>query len=224
MRYAVSCYKTRRRKVPGHSPQRIRAISQQPWRLIWPFESSEFRLMIQRCAKRGTSPSDMEELPKFDFSPASFQATFGLVPWSAIPQLPAEFILMPASSPLNIYTLSSWARSTLIPVLIARHHEPVYPLPNGLSPNNDFLDELWCDPNNKNVPFAPSLSKMFWQRDFTRFGFTAVDKIIAQLEGLGLKQSPLRALARRKCVEWLLEHQESTGEWAGFFPPIHGSI
>ena len=159
---------------------------------------------------------------KVRFFTRFFLATFGLVPWSAIPQLPAEFILMPPSSPLNIYTLSSWARSTLIPVLIVRHHEPVYLLPNGVSPNNGFLDELWCDPHNKNVPYGPTLSSLFWQRNFSRFGFTAIDRIIAQLGGL--KQSPLRRLARRKCVEWLLKHQESTGDWAGFFPPMHGSI
>ena len=159
---------------------------------------------------------------KVRFFTRFFLATFGLLPWSAIPQLPAEFILMPASSPINIYTLSSWARSTLIPVLIVRHHEPIYPLPNGLSPHNDFLDELWCDPDNKNIPYGPPLSEVFWNRDFIRFGFTAIDKIITQLGSL--KQSPLRGIARRKCVEWLLEHQESTGDWAGFFPPMHGSV
>lgn len=158
---------------------------------------------------------------KVRFFTRFFLATFGLVPWSAIPQLPVELILMPASSPLNIYTLSSWARSTLIPVLIVRHHEPLYSLPNGVSPNNDFLDELWCDPDNKNVPFGPTPSTLFWQRDFAGFGFTAIDRIIAQLGSL--KRFPLRGLARRKCVEWLLEHQESTGDWAGFFPPMHGS-
>ena len=159
---------------------------------------------------------------KVRFFTRFFLATFGLVPWSAIPQIPAELILMPPSSPINIYTLSSWARSTLIPVLIVRHHEPVYALPNRLSPNNGFLDELWCDPENKNVPFGPPLSDLFWKRDFVQFGFTAIDKIIAQLGSL--KQSPLRGLSRRKCVEWLIEHQESTGDWAGFFPPMHGSV
>lgn len=44
---------------------------------------------------------------KVRFFTRFFLATFGLVPWSAIPQLPAEFILMPPLSPLNIYTLSS---------------------------------------------------------------------------------------------------------------------
>lgn len=182
----------------------------------------------------GVSPDDPAMLRTRDFMVRNggvakvrfftrfFLTTFGLFPWSAIPQMPAELILMPTSSPLNIYTLSSWARSTLIPILVVRHHEPLYALPNGLSPNNDFLDELWCDPGNKNVPFAPPLSSLFWECDFFQFGFTAVDKIIARLGGL--KHFPLRGLARRKCVDWLLEHQESAGDWAGFFPPMHGSI
>lgn len=159
---------------------------------------------------------------KVRFFTRFFLATFGLFPWSAIPQLPVELILMPASSPINIYVLASWARSTLIPVLIVRHHEPLYALPNGSSPKNTFLDELWCDPGNKNVPFAPPLSTLFWERDFVQFGFTAIDKIIAQLGGL--KHFPLRGLSRKKCVDWLIEHQESVGDWAGFFPPMHGSV
>ncbi len=159
---------------------------------------------------------------KVRFFTRFFLATFGLFPWSAMPQIPAELILLPASSPINIYTLSSWARSTMIPVLVVRHYEPVYSLPNGLCPQNDYLDELWCDPGNKNVPFAPSLWSLFWERDIVQFGFAAADKLLAQLGGL--KHFPLRGLARKKCIEWLLEHQETPGDWAGFFPPMHGSI
>ncbi|KAL2060526.1 hypothetical protein VTL71DRAFT_9167 [Oculimacula yallundae] len=159
---------------------------------------------------------------KVRFFTRFFLSTFGLFPYSAIPQIPAELILMPSSSPLNIYTLSSWARSTLIPILIVRHHEPIYALPNGRSADNDFIDEIWCNPANKNVPYAPPLSKMFWAGEYIEFGFTAIDKFLEQMTFL--KNSPLRDLSRRKCVEWLLEHQEKEGDWAGFFPPMHGSL
>ncbi|KAI1767111.1 terpenoid cyclases/protein prenyltransferase alpha-alpha toroid [Hypoxylon sp. FL1150] len=159
---------------------------------------------------------------KVRFFTRFFLATFGLFPWAAIPLVPAELILMSPSSPLNIYTLCSWARSTLIPVLLVHHHQPVYALPNGLSHDNDILDQLWVDPNNKNVPFAPPLSDLIWQQEWIKFGLTAIDKVIAQLGGL--RQQPLRKVARKNCVEWLLEHQEGTGEWAGVFPPMHRSI
>ena len=161
-------------------------------------------------------------IAKVRFFTRFFLATFGLFPWAAIPQMPAELIMMPPSSPLNIYTLSSWARSTLIPILIVRHHEPIYSLPNGCSAQNKFLDELWIDPFDKNVPFAPPLAKLLKERDAIQLGFTAADKLLAMLGGL--KKFPLRRRARKMCIEWLLSHQEEAGDWAGFFPPMHGSV
>ncbi|KAI1297997.1 terpenoid cyclases/protein prenyltransferase alpha-alpha toroid [Xylaria venustula] len=153
-----------------------------------------------------------------------FLATFGLVPWNTIPQMPAELIFMPAWAPFNIYMLSSWSRYTMVPLLLFRHHEPVYPLPNGHSPNNDLLDELWLDPSEKNFPFAPSLWDLFWgkDRDAIKWLCVAGDKLLKKLGGL--KRGPQRRLARRRCIDWLLEHQEKEGEWAGIFPPIHTSI
>ena len=153
-----------------------------------------------------------------------FLATFGLFPWPAIPQMPAELILMPTWATLNIYVFSSWSRSTLIPILVVRHHEPVYALPNGRSEDNDFLDELWCDPTNKLVPFTRPWSDLAWgrDRDAVELLFTLADKVLGHFGGL--KQWPLRELALRRCIEWLLEHQEESGDWAGFFPPMHGSV
>lgn len=105
-----------------------------------------------------------------------YLATFGLWPWSAVPELPAELILMPAATPIDIYKLSSWARSTVIPSLVVCHHQPTYPLPNGTSPNSNFLDELWCDPSDKNIPYHKCFQEMLWNCDFTSSMFAAVDE------------------------------------------------
>lgn len=152
-----------------------------------------------------------------------FLATFGLFPWDAVPQLPVEFILLPAVSPINIYKLASWARGSIAPLLIICHHRPVYALPNGISSHNDYLDELWCDTSNKNVPYGASLWKQLSQADATGVAFTLLDKLLYQLNGL--RSLPLiRTYARRECLQWILQHQETTGDWAGIFPPMHGSI
>ncbi|KAI1355947.1 terpenoid cyclases/protein prenyltransferase alpha-alpha toroid [Xylaria sp. FL0043] len=153
-----------------------------------------------------------------------FLATFGLFPWTAVPQMPAEIILMPTWGTPNIYMLSSWARSVLIPLLIVRHHEPVYSLPNGHSSSNEFLDELWLEPSNKNIPFAPSLWDLSWgkDRDAIKWLFVAGDSVLEKLGGL--KKGPQRWLARQRCIYWLLEHQEEQGDWAGYFPAMHGGI
>jgi squalene-hopene/tetraprenyl-beta-curcumene cyclase len=110
-------------------------------------------------------------------------------------------------------------------MLVVRHHEPVYALPNGRrDPNNNFLDELWVDPTNKEVPFAPA----FWglccgsSRDAGKLAFTLGDTVLAQLGGL--RKGPQRRLALRRCIEWLLEHQDESGDWGGIYPAMHSSV
>ena len=147
-----------------------------------------------------------------------YLATFGLFPWKAVPEIPAELILMPSWAPINIYNLSSWSRSTVVPLLIISHHRPIYRLPNGRSANNDFLDELWVDPTNKVVPYTEPVIDLL-KTDKVTLLFTVIDKILHQLGGL--RHFPLRGYARHQCVKWILEHQEAAGDWAGIFPPMH---
>jgi squalene-hopene/tetraprenyl-beta-curcumene cyclase len=148
-----------------------------------------------------------------------YLATFGLFPLKAVPELPAELILMPSAAPINIYRLASWARSTTVPLLILGHHRPIYALPNGTSRSNDYLDELWCNPANKMTPYSPCLLKLLIS-DRTGFCFTVIDYVLHLLNGL--RNLPwVRSYARRKCVQWIIDHQEEQGDWAGIFPPMH---
>ncbi|KAJ0106928.1 hypothetical protein J7T55_011023 [Diaporthe amygdali] len=150
-----------------------------------------------------------------------FFAQFGLFPWDATPQLPVEFILVPPSVPMNVYKLSSWARLTIIPMLIIAHHRPVYALPNGHSAKNTFLDEIWRNPLDKMVPLVPSFQEMF-SSGYLSFAFSAVDKVLFWLGGL--RRNPLRQYARQQCVKWILERQEPSGDFAGYIPPMHAGV
>ncbi|CAI7645548.1 unnamed protein product [Penicillium bialowiezense] len=150
-----------------------------------------------------------------------YLATFGLFPWDAVPELPAELIMMPDAAMINIYRLSSWARSTIVPLLIVSHHRPIYALPNGKSATNDFLDEIWDNAAAKNVPYSPPLWNLI-KSDAVASSFVVMDNILHLLGGL--RNSPTRTYARRKCIEWILEHQEEEGDWAGIFPPMHVGI
>jgi squalene-hopene/tetraprenyl-beta-curcumene cyclase len=152
-----------------------------------------------------------------------YLATFGLFPWSAVPQLPAELIFMPNIAPINIYKLSSWARSTVIPLLVVCHHQPVWALPNATSACNDFLDELWLNPSQKNVPYHQGIYTMLSNNDWIGSAFTAVDKAISWLGGMR-SYNPLRRLAVRQCMQWIDAHQEASGDWAGIFPPMHVGV
>ena len=147
-----------------------------------------------------------------------YLATFGLFPWSSVPELPAELILMPAWAPINIYKLSSWARSTVVPLLIVSHHQPIFPLPNGKAAHNNYLDELWTSSCQKAVPYCKPLRELLWI-DLIAFAFAFIDMVLSFLGGL--RGFFLRKYALRQCYAWILEHQEASGDWAGIFPPMH---
>lgn len=152
-----------------------------------------------------------------------YVAVFGLFPWGSMPELPVELILMPLLCPANVYNISSWARCTIVPLTIVSHHKPVFALPNGKSANNDFLDELWRDKENKTSPYGQSLHDLLSQREFTGFGFSILDKLLHRLNGL--RSVPyLRTYARKQAIQWMLERQEITGEIGGIFQATHASI
>lgn len=152
-----------------------------------------------------------------------FLATFGLFPWDGVPQLPVELILLPSICLINIYTFASWARGTIAPLLLICHHQPIFPLPNGKFAKNDYLDELWLDATNKNVSYGLPLLSLLFEGDLPGVAFTCMDKLLYWLNGL--RSVPvLRSYARRKCLKWILDRQEVTGDWAGIFPPMHGSV
>jgi squalene-hopene/tetraprenyl-beta-curcumene cyclase len=150
-------------------------------------------------------------------------ALFGLFPWDAVPTVPPEIVLLPPAAPINIYRLSSWARSTMVPLFIVLHHRPVFALPCGRAAESDWLDHLWLDPAAKHVPYRPSVLETL-RRDGAGWKalFNLGDALLRRYDGA--RESPvarrLRAHALRVCERWVLSHQEASGDWAGIFPPM----
>jgi squalene-hopene/tetraprenyl-beta-curcumene cyclase len=149
-------------------------------------------------------------------------ALFGLVPWSAIPALPPEVILLPPRSPINVYSLSSWARGTMVPLFLIFHHRPVFALPHGKSDRSDWLDHLWLNPREKEVPYSTPWTELRPKKSGWKSFFDASDRLLKRYERF--RVSALRKLARERCVHWILERQEESGDWAGIFPPMFNGL
>src|SRR3569623_235519 len=49
--------------------------------------------------------------------------------WDDLPMMPVELMLLPARAPISIYRFSSWARATLVPLLILLAKRPVRHVP-----------------------------------------------------------------------------------------------
>jgi hypothetical protein len=80
----------------------------------------------------------------------------------------------------NIYNLSSWCRTTCVSLLLVRHHEPVYRLPNGLSRNNNFMNELHTAEISGPLPYATPEAIARKRQTYVGMFFTAANHVIMQ--------------------------------------------
>ena len=138
-------------------------------------------------------------------------ALFGAYDWRGIPTLPAWFMLLPAWFPLNIYEMSSWARSSTVPLLIVCDRKPVYDC-------GVYADELFAGGSRDRA----DLSLKNTEGTATGALFIAADKILKLAERADLV--PLRGRAIRAAERWIIERQDAPGDWAGIIPAMLNSL
>ncbi len=135
-------------------------------------------------------------------------ALFGQFDWDALPAMPPEAILLPERFPLNIYEFASWARATIVGILVVSAHKPVVAIDAGMR-----VDELYCAPGDRStVRFPRARRPLSW-----RNAFLGIDKLLRLHERSPWK--PLRGRALRACERWIIDHQEADGSWGGIQPP-----
>jgi squalene-hopene/tetraprenyl-beta-curcumene cyclase len=126
-------------------------------------------------------------------------AMFGIVPWSACPEMPVWFIHMPSWFPFNIYEFSSWARATIVPLLIFMTLKKTKKLNNNID-----LNELFCNPpDRRDFSFKTDKGLFSWERIFLCLDrLLKISKVF--IEGL----SPNYSI--NKCAEWTWNHVKAT--------------
>jgi squalene-hopene/tetraprenyl-beta-curcumene cyclase len=135
-------------------------------------------------------------------------ALFGQSDWEALPAMPPEAMLLPSWSPLNIYEFSSWARATIVPILVTWALRPVSALPPGMG-----VEELYLDPaERRRIRFATDGWRPGW-----RNAFLGLDRMLWL--GERVPRKPLRQKAITACERWIVSHQEADGSWGGIQPP-----
>ena len=72
-------------------------------------------------------------------------ALFGQISWESIPYMPIEIMKFPKWFPFNIYKISYWSRTVLVPLLIIMNKKPLANNPNGTF----LLSELFKNPKEK---------------------------------------------------------------------------
>lgn len=147
-----------------------------------------------------------------------YLAMLGLIPYDLCPAVPPEMILLPQWAPFNIYEMSAWSRTIVVPLSLLWACQPKTTLP----PEHQ-IDELYASPARKlprtigGVNHEGSSGWLNW----TRF-FQQVDKAIKLGEGLRIK--PLRKRAIKLCEEWILQRLTMSDGLGAIFPPIVWTI
>ncbi len=136
-----------------------------------------------------------------------YLAAMGQVSWDATAALPPEIALFPNWSPFNIYELGSWARGTLMALMLLQAARPA----KQIDYQRGIL-ELYIEPPHFTKFKQPSGKKMLSLRNALNFA----DKAMRIYNRHNLKS--LRARARRRVENWIVEHQEANGSWGGIEP------
>ncbi|MBI2156708.1 MAG: squalene--hopene cyclase [Candidatus Rokubacteria bacterium] len=146
-------------------------------------------------------------------------ALFGEYDWNGVPSMPAEVMLLPRPFFLfNIYEVSYWSRTVIVPLLVIMDRKPVKWLPPTLG-----LDELWPEPREKTSLRFPRVPEPFsWRKLFWKNFFIAVDDGLKIWEQFSPR--PLRKRAIEAARLWLEERLAVPGGLGGIYPAMANSI
>jgi squalene-hopene/tetraprenyl-beta-curcumene cyclase len=136
-------------------------------------------------------------------------ALIGGYDWRGIPSIPPWIMLLPEGFPFTIYEMSSWARGSTVPLLIVFDRQPVYN----------------CDRLNFDELYAEGIDSVKYElprnNDWTDL-FVFLDDAFKLAENLNLV--PFRNEGLQAAEKWILERQETTGDWGGIIPAMLNSM
>lgn len=137
-----------------------------------------------------------------------YLAMLGQICWSDAPAVPPELNLLPSWFYFNIYAISSWSRTFVVPLSIiwAKKHVTHIPYQQGIS-------ELFGAGDRSRVRLRMKRPALTWRNIFV-----GVDSLVKLAEKWRIL--PLRERAVRKAHRWMLGHCEHSAGLGAIFPPM----
>jgi squalene-hopene/tetraprenyl-beta-curcumene cyclase len=150
-----------------------------------------------------------------------YLALLGVIAYQQCPAVPPELVLLPKWMPFNIYEMSSWSRTILVPLSLLWAYQPVRRIPEQLG-----IRELFVTSPDQLPVSMPPCEQLDEMRSQTRIDWAALfrlgDRAWKLAETCRIK--PLRSVAVRRAREWMLERFSDSDGLGAIFPPIIWSI
>jgi squalene-hopene/tetraprenyl-beta-curcumene cyclase len=140
-----------------------------------------------------------------------YLSIFGQWNWEDCPAVPPELILLPDWFPFNLYKISAWSRTIVVPLAIMWATKPSCPVP--ASAGVSELRTGVSQPEKKVLGIRPRLWALF---------FLAVDRALKAVEATGWQ--PLRQKAIAASEQWIHQRLVNSDGLGAIFPPIINTI
>jgi squalene-hopene/tetraprenyl-beta-curcumene cyclase len=143
-----------------------------------------------------------------------YLCALGQYDYDAVPAIPPEIVLFPNWFYFNIYEISAWSRSILVPLAIIYAKKPFKKIPA-----EQGIDELFVGRRaNSILRLRMDRKKLLSWRNV----FLMVDRVLHFAEAVHLR--PLRKAAMATAEKWMLERLEMTDGLGAIYPAMLNAI
>ncbi len=138
-----------------------------------------------------------------------YLAALGQISYDACPSIPPEIALLPKFLYFNLYAVSAWSRTMILPLAIVSTLRPVRKLRD-----DQGIRELYVDYSKANsIGGRQKGLPRSWRQMFL-----LIDLTIKRFEKSAV--TPLRPKAMREAEKWCLEHMDNSEGLGAIFPPM----
>ncbi len=184
-------------KITGHDPD------------------AEYMIRAREAIRAAGGAERVNSFTRFYF------ALLGIISYQQCPAVPPELMFIPCWMPFNIYEMSAWSRTIVVPLSLIWAFQPVVKL----LPEHGISELFLNGPEKLPVTMLPSgqldgLKGQSWVNWHKVFG--TIDVVWKTMERLHLK--PLRRWAIQRASKWMLARFAKSDGLGAIFPPIIWSI
>ena len=139
-------------------------------------------------------------------------ALFAQVPWTAVPTMPVELMLMPRWFPANIWAMSYWSRTVVVPLLIIAALKPKARNPRGIG-----VRELFTTPPEQERGYLRNATGS-WQGA----AFLKLDAVLKRVEPWFPGATRRRAM--RTAIAFMTERLNGEDGLGAIYPAMANSV
>src|SRR5205085_6690921 len=142
-----------------------------------------------------------------------YLALLDQISYDHCPAVPPEVLLLPKWLPINVYRISAWSRTILVPLSIMSAYRPV----TNLDPRLGIAELFLKHPDQWPPLRAPGKKSRGGLISWERF-FRTVDRSLKFLQRYNLL--PLRRRAVKAAEKWMVERFAGSEGLGAIFPPM----